>query len=620
METGFARRRKAFWSVAGVIAAIALMAVSAFAVEASSAPSRAMAPSPVGIPYVDPFGTTTKVAYVTVTTISCPNKTAWKITFSGALNGKTFKTSKGGKGAGPAVVKVLAGINYTWTAAVNPNDPFTFVPSNGSLFVTGNTTLTLLCQPKTYLVDLNNTLIAPNPVIGGNISAAHPWGEAYDSENSCLYVTEDTPASSTSTGFVTAIGPSFTPLNYPTMGNSPYGIAWGPLKELDVRGLGLSATQLRVFDKEFLGGMLLVANYQSSTISVFAVGATKTGACGITLVQVDGYGNSAGLSLSNPFDIVFDSAVGVFYVTWAASSYVTGLVDSTEICSTNANLTGGEPLGLSYNGLPGKLADINVAVFAANGWDTQIHTIPGAANLCAPDAASAAIFDRAIWTTSAPKIMQNNTSFSPWNVIAVSDSNYGISGNVEGNNFNAGAPNHQQNAGNGCTYAWPGAAGTPPFPVGHVMGELNSTLSCSNAVALDGNLTNGPAAAAPFTDPPYPSNAGFAGGALAVNYSAYTQRAYDVLSAPGNRIFSGPLVGFSTLEAVTWSAVYETVSTRGTLAVDVIWFVPTAGHGRPTCVLGAAACANPYFDMPAKDGTLIVTNWGSGTLMVSPAF
>ena len=414
-----------------------------------------------------------------------------------------------------------------------------------------------------------------------NTTTAAPWGEAFDAVNNCVYVTED-PSTPSTMGYVTAWGPSFSPQSYPIpQGDNPQGIAWAKS----------FAWEPSTWSTSYRGGVLEVADSGSNAISVFGIpyspGTTghpaAPGQCGVVWLQTGHVTNAVaspgGQPLQDPWDVVFASSPGLFYVTWAASSAVTAMSGSNLVCETTSGLS--NPEGLSYNGA----GAINVANNQSNGWVTQIPT--KAFPYCGYSTTSSPTLDGAIWTVSAPKLASSNSSVSPTkNVVAVSDSNYGTAGNLMGDSpINTGT--------GGCS------GGTP---VGHVMGELNAVgLGCSDSVALDG--------ATPIA-PPSP-------GAYGNAYSTFTQRVYEVLNSNDNSSTPSLATPGGTLEAVTWSAVYETISTQGTQPIDVIWFVPGTGTFATT---GATSFTTPYYNAPAGDGTLVVTNWGSGSLLVSPTF
>ena len=491
---------------------------------------------------------------------------------------------------------------------VQPNG-VAFDSSNGYVYVTnyGSNNVTVIngatnkvvvssipvgVEPNGVAFDSSNgCMYVPNfdssnvTVIGAcgtlNTTTAAPWGEAFDAVNNCVYVTED-PSTPSTMGYVTAWGPSFSPQSYPIpQGDNPQGIAWAKS----------FAWEPSTWSTSYRGGVLEVADSGSNAISVFGIpyspGTTghpaAPGQCGVVWLQTGHVTNAVaspgGQPLQDPWDVVFASSPGLFYVTWAASSAVTAMSGSNLVCETTSGLS--NPEGLSYNGA----GAINVANNQSNGWVTQIPT--KAFPYCGYSTTSSPTLDGAIWTVSAPKLASSNSSVSPTkNVVAVSDSNYGTAGNLMGDSpINTGT--------GGCS------GGTP---VGHVMGELNAVgLGCSDSVALDG--------ATPIA-PPSP-------GAYGNAYSTFTQRVYEVLNSNDNSSTPSLATPGGTLEAVTWSAVYETISTQGTQPIDVIWFVPGTGTFATT---GATSFTTPYYNAPAGDGTLVVTNWGSGSLLVSPTF
>jgi len=413
-----------------------------------------------------------------------------------------------------------------------------------------------------------------------NATTAAPWGEAFDSANNCLYVTED-PATVATTGYVTAWGPSYPVQSFVIPGGqNPQGIAWA-------RSF---AWEPNTWAADYPGGILEVADTGSNAVSVFGVPHASSPAgpamCDVVWLQTDSITDSMvspGTPLQGPWDVVFAARPGLFYMTWNVSSVVTGLAGSNPVCETNSDLS--NPQGLSYNGGTA----INVANDQPAGYVTQVQTF--AYPYCGPSKSSEPIspgVGGAVWTVSAPALAFNNTTLGPTkNVLAVSGSEYGSPGDVAGvTPINTGNPS-------GCALV--------NYTPAHVMEELNQSgvvLGCSNSVRLDGAA------------PPFPPSPGAYGNA----YSPWTHRVYEVLTSADNTTVPGP---GGTLEAVTWSAVYETITTNGTRPIEVIDFVPGAGTFLPT---GMTSAAYPYYDAPADDGTLVVTNWGSGTLLIAPAF
>lgn len=464
--------------------------------------------------------------------------------------GERRKTRAAGiVGMGVGLLMVVSALGLTGAAAVHgASQRLTLAP----IAATPDPTIP---SPQNYSYTLNNTPINGTSNLLNN-TTAHPWGETYSSVTHCLYVTED-PMTPATMGYVTVLGPSYATLSYPIWGgDNPEGIAWA----------ARYAGEPTAWTAKYTGGILEVADSQSSAISVFGIwDVSTTLTCGaLRLLQTDLLPNyvTGGL-LVEPFDVVFAASSGLFYTTWYASSMVTATAGSNLICETNTNLV--EPTGLSYGLVNGKPA-IAVANFQANGWVTAFYGL-AASNPCGISTMSLAELDRSEWTVFAPKLMGTSTSgvVNHTSVIAVSDANYGIGSNLYGS---------------GCTLG---------LPLSHVMAELKPAvgLGCSNSVALDTSL------------PPNP-------GALGITYSTYTTLVYEVLSAAAQ------------LCAVTYNHVAVCVPTLGSKSIEVIWFVPPAATvGSPPT---PPPSPTPYYNTPAGDGTLVVTDWGSGNLFFSNAF
>lgn len=396
------------------------------------------------------------------------------------------------------------------------------------------------------------------PIFGSSntIVNAHPWGVAYDSVNGCLYVTDQAAAGGM--GYVIALGPSDAPLAFPIWGgDQPQGVAWA--KTYD--------GEPSIYKTTYNQGILTVADTGSNTLSVFGIRAVTSSRCdGVQFIQTDTLPDwSTGFSpLQDPWDVVFATSPGLFYTTWTTSHVLTGTAGSDLLCESNTSMP--DPTGLSYNGLGGAKSAVAVANNNTNfGEVTQVRGLSATNAGCGTTSTSAFDLDQPIWTVYAPKV-DNTTPAGPVayaDVIAVSDSAQGGAGDLAG----------------GC------APGSPGF---HVMAELDpTTLGCDNSVALDAVGSPNP-------------------GAYGITYSSFSHRVYEAMYDEG------------TLESVTWSAVPTVVPSSGGPPVQVIWLVPLPGTfaAAPT----PPPSATPYFDAPAGDGTLVLTEIGSGNLLFSNAF
>jgi len=386
-----------------------------------------------------------------------------------------------------------------------------------------------------------------------NNSTAHPWGETYDTVNGCLYVTEN-PAG-LAPGYLTWLGPptGYVPTSQLIPGAlNPQGIAWARAY------LGEPAYQLAAYK----AGILMIADTGSNSVSVYGISLVTvfgTINCQPTFIQTDGflYNTVTGGLLVNPWDVIFDTHSHLFYVTFEmASGVVAAFSGSNQGCEFFSHLV--DPVGLSADAV----GSLEVANFAGNGWVTELLTVgnqflavcPGNANAHVSSAPGQ--LDRSLWTTYATALLSNNGTTGVKNVIAVSDSNWGIGGNLAGPGFPI-AP--------GCV---------PGGPVAHVMAILkDGPLTCDNSVQLD---------AAGSLNP----------GAFGIAYDTKTHHVLEVLSAVGQ------------VEAVDFTAVTSSTTaatgcpTSGPCSIEVIWFAPPAA----TWYAG---------------NTMAVTNWAVGTLFVA---
>jgi len=410
--------------------------------------------------------------------------------------------------------------------------------------------------PANYLIPLLGTPIYLSNVTL-NTTEDHPWGETYSSLNGCLYVTEN-PTTALTPGFVTETGPGNAPLSFPIPGgDNPQGIAWA-----------------RTFTGEpaywithYKLGILETANTGTNSITIFGI-EPATLRCGILVpLQTDQLPDyiTGGL-LASPWDVVFATTPGFFYTTWANSSMVTATEGSNLVCETDANATLAYPAGLSWDGVGGAKDAVAVANLQPTGWVTVLSGL-SAADPCGVFTNSPHVLDESIWTAFAPKVIGSaNGTVGYSKAIAVTDSFTNTGGDV------VGPP--------ACTLG---------APTSHVLGYLSPTagLPCVNSVDLD------PAGA------PSP-------GAYGAAYSSYTDHVYDVLHINAQ------------LQSVTYNAVSASVLTGGKLPVEVIWFVPLPGTSAPAP--SPPPSATPYYNTPAGDGTLVVTDWASGFLFVSNTF
>jgi hypothetical protein len=406
-------------------------------------------------------------------------------------------------------------------------------------------------------ISLNGT-----PIINwtGNLSGVlnnttgHPWGETYDTANGCMYVTEDPVG--VGPGYLTWLGPptGYAPTSQLIPGAlNPQGIAWARAY------LGEPAYQLAAYK----AGIIMIADTGSNSVSVYGIPLVNffgTVNCQPTFIQTDGvlYNTVTGGLLVNPWDVVFDARSHLFYVTFEmAPGVVAAFSGSNQGCEFFAHLT--DPVGLSVDAA----GSLEVANFAANGWVTEfltagnqfLATCPGNAN--AKVSSAPGQLDRSVWTTYAPLLLPSSGTTGVKSVVAVSDSNWGIGGNLAGPGVPIAA---------GCV---------PGGPVAHETAILkDGTLVCVNSVQLD-------AAGAPNP------------GAFGIAYNTKTHHVLEVMSEAG------------TVEAVDLTAVTSTTTAAtgcpisGTCSIEVIWFAPPAA----TWYAG---------------NTMAVTNWAVGTLFIAP--
>jgi len=539
----------------------------------------------------------------------CPLKELWNVTLFTATFVNLGTKSASGGGAVPAhVVFTVAVGNYTFSPSGPPNFGLTPLPPyvTSKVDVTGKLTVVdLICEPITESFGLNGTPTLPVPAGGPplNNTTAHPWGEAYDPSNSCLYLTED-PSTPATTGYVTAIGPTPVPgliMSFPTGvvgtdGFNPLGIAWA----LSYAGAPTG----------YPGGFLLVADSQSNELSLFGLPDPNgsTFCWPVLLGAADAYAYApsavARVPLSSPYNVVFGhqagpsaaklgAAPGLFYVSWQ-NGYVAAFAGLAE-GRVLANLT--DPLGLSYAGPNGYAFSPNgyleIPNFAPNGWVTSYKVAPtdiGPAGAPALGAVtnSAKSLDQVVWTVTAPFLQtQPNATHATRAVVATSDSNFGINGNIQG--------------GGGTSFGdVPGC--TPGTPLGGVMGELAfpTALGCLNAVGT--------------TLQPVPANAPLTFGST---WARSTQDVYQVV--PYFATNPTPSYPEGEVESVTFTQVgCGLLCAPGTGAgpgvglypIEVIWTSNAIGTV-PVNFFGLGS---------ATTGTLIVTVYGSGSVAFLPAF
>jgi hypothetical protein len=407
------------------------------------------------------------------------------------------------------------------------------------------------------VIALNGTpIISPNGTVIGSLnnSTAHPWGEAYDPLNHCLYVTED-PMTATGKAYLTFLGPTNpVPTTLVIPGASdPQGIAWA------VNFMGEPAA----YATAFRYGVLAIADTGSNSISLYGVPLTTSANANCKPVFLGtgiGYFDySSGALLATPWDIVFDLHTHLFYVTWESSNVVLALSGLAMGCEFLGNTS--SPVGLSTD----PAGNLLVANFMPNGWITQFRTTPGLAGDALPATicvgasvakVSPPIMDLPVWPVYAPLLYPLRGTVLR-NLVAVSDSSFNWPANLQGV---------------GCSLA---------APATHVMAELNDTgLGCSNSVKLD-------AAPPPLVSP----------GAFGIAYNTITHHVLEVLNEQG--VVEG--VDYTTVvlsaAAAPAAHVYE--------SVEVIWFDPNTVASRA------------FYNWAATGGSMVVTNWAVGTLYVA---
>ena len=538
----------------------------------------------------------------------CPLKELWNVTlFTTTFVNLGSKSALGGGAVPRHVIFTVALGNYTFIAGSPPNFALTPLPpyASSNVDVTGKLTVVdMICQPITESIGLNGTPTLTSPFGGPplNNTTAHPWGEAFDPSNGCLYVTED-PATPATVGYVTAIGPTpvFNPVeSFPTgvasgAGFNPLGIAWAP----SYPGAPVA----------YPGGFLLVADSQSNGLSLFGMpDPNGTSFCWPVLLGTDDAyaytpNSFSQVPLASPYNVVFGrqagtaavklgAAPGLFYVSWQ-NGYVAAIAGLAE-GRVLANLT--DPLGLSYAGPNGYSFSpegyLEIPNFAGNGWVTSYKIAPtdispaGAPALGAVSN-SAKTLDGALWTVTAPRLQfQPNLTKMAQDVVATSDSNFGINGNIQG--------------GGGASFGdVPGC--TPGTPLGGVMGELSfpTALGCLNAVGT--------------TFQPFPANAPLSYGNT---WARSTGDVYQVVPLFASNPFPGSP---GEVESVTYTQVACGAGCApgtgagagvGLLPIEVIWTSNVIGTV-PVNFLGFGS---------ATTGTLVVTAYGSGSVSFLPAF
>ena len=312
----------------------------------------------------------------------------------------------------------------------------------------------------------------------------------------------------------------------------------------------------------FRDGVVMIADTGSNSVSLFGLGLPGAVTCVPTFLGTDSFvpNWATGGLLANPWDVAFDLHTRLFYVTWAMAAGAVGAFSGLNPgCEFLSGLA--DPYGLSTD----KAGTLEVANFGANGWVTGLATTPvldSAPGVC-PGAfkLSTNDLDGPTFTAYAPLVTGNGSRAV--GVIGASDSEYGSPGNLIG----PGTPP-------GCTVA---------TPTSHVMAELlDGSLVCKNSVSLDAS-----------TPPPASP------GAYGIAYNAYTHHFLEVLNAQGQ------------VEAVDYTFAFPAITVAPAMAfesVEVIWFAPVAAFLHPY-----------YYNAPVGDGTMVVTNWGAGTLYIGAA-
>jgi hypothetical protein len=443
---------------------------------------------------------------------------------------------------------------------LNPLGNSSATPTTSSARVLSGPAVTPNVPGTNVTVALNGTNITNSAgvVIGAlNNTTARPWGEVYDSINGCTYVTEDPATNPAGQGYLTTLGPvQPTPTSLIIPGGlNPQGIAWaktfynetGPLRTL------------------FQGGILAIADTGSNSVSFFGVfgyGSSGTVSCQAQYIQTDAYlpdYSTYGL-LSTPWDVVYVAHSSMFYVTWETSNVVSAFDGPTIGCEFENSLT--DPVGLSSDS-SGRL---EVANFQANGWVTELKTTsvtdatPAACAGNVPAAVSKKILDRPIWTAYAPLMFYNNSTAGVKSSVAVSDSNYGINGNLVG----TGTPV-------GCAGVHLGV------PKNDIMAELvDGTLKCTNSVTLE-----------PTALPTNP-------GTFGIAYNSLTDHVLEVLNTQG-------IVEGVDYTHAFYSGDHAAPASTPAQSIEVIWFSSTSA----------------FYHGTAASGSMIVTNWGAGTLYIA---
>jgi YVTN family beta-propeller protein len=288
-------------------------------------------------------------------------------------------------GNGPGTLGLPGSLGFTtpagtlsWTLVAPQPLDFTLSPTSGIVTVSNRTiTVTLYCTPASRTISLCDTIItSPNGSIIGHLNRTadcHPWGEAYDPDNGCLYVTEDPMTSPASQGYLTYLGPSQrTPTSLVIPGGlNPQGIAWA-------RSYYGEPVPWVSF---FPDGILMIADSGSNSVSVFGLGipglSGNRSSCFAEFIQTDSNLTNwvNGAQLTDPWDVVFDAQTGLFYVTWAMStsaknqseifvanegaSNVSVISDSTNTVVATAAVGLG-PVAMAYDSGKGEVFVVNI--------------------------------------------------------------------------------------------------------------------------------------------------------------------------------------------------------------------------------------------------------------------
>jgi hypothetical protein len=485
----------------------------------------------------------------------CPPGAHWGV--------KLGLVTKVGNGPGPLTFPVAYG-TYSWSLVPPQPANFALGPPSGSVTLSplagpSVVTVTLSCTAASGVVNLNGTpIVAPNGTVIGTLngSTSHPWGEAYDPVNGCLYVTEDPMTTPATQGFLTSFG-TFQPPTSVTIpgGLNPQGIAWS------ASYYGEPAIWKAIYHD----GVVLIADTGSNAVSLFGLGLPGAVTCHPTFLGTDSFvpNWATGALLNSPWDVTYDPHSMLFYVTW---DMVSGVVGAFSGLSPGCEfLTGtADPNGLSVD----RAGALEVANDVAIGWVTGLTTTPVLDSVPGPCTGAAvgslpAELDQPTFTAYATLVIGNGST-KAFGIIGASDSGYGVPPDLIG----PGVP--------------PACLSGPP-PANHILAELQDpTLACKNAVSVD-----------PATPPPASP------GAYGLAYNSYTHHFLEVLNAAGE------------VEAVDYTFAFPAIHVAPAAAfqsVEVIWFVPTATFLHPY-----------YFNAPVGDGTMAITNWAAGTIFLGAA-